>query len=96
MQGSDCIRELVRGARGRIKLMVGSGVRAANVQKLASAIGAVEFHASLRNTQPSLIKYQVTNVHLGDVGVDDYARSAVGSADVRMPREAMNSAALSR
>jgi copper homeostasis protein len=96
MQGSERIRELVRGARGRIKLMVGGGVRAENVQELASATGAVEFHAALRTTQPSPIKYQVPNVHLGASGVDDYARSVVGSADVRMLREAMNSAALSR
>ncbi len=75
--------------------MVGGGVRAESVQELVSATGAVEFHASLRTNQPSPIKYQAPNVHLGDAAVDDYARSVVGSADVRMLREAMNSATLS-
>jgi copper homeostasis protein len=95
MQGSRRIRELVHRAQGRIKLMVGGGVRAEKVEQLVPATGAVEFHASLRSTQPSPVQYKVTNVHLGDASVDDYARSVVSSADVRMLREAMNNATLS-
>jgi copper homeostasis protein CutC len=71
-------------------LMVGGGVRAENVQEIAHATGAVEFHAALRSTVPSPFKYQVQKVHLGDPGVDDYARSVVWKADVRMLRQAMD------
>jgi copper homeostasis protein len=90
MLGCRRIRELVRAAQGRIGLMAGGGVRAENVQEIAHATGAVEFHAALRSTIPSPVKYQVQNVHLGDPGVDDYARSVVWKADVRMLRQAMD------
>jgi copper homeostasis protein len=90
MLGCRRIRELVRAAQGRIGLMAGGGVRAENVQEIAHATGAVEFHAALRSTIPSPVKYQVQNVHLGDPGVDDYARSVVWKADVRTLRQAMD------
>jgi copper homeostasis protein CutC len=72
--------------------MAGGGVRAENVQEIAQATGAVEFHAALRSVIPPPVRYQVQKVHLCDPGVDDYARSVVSSADVRMLRRAMNAA----
>jgi copper homeostasis protein len=95
LEGSRCIRALVHRATGRIGLMVGGGVRAENVQEIAQATGAREFHASLRSTSPSPVIYRVEKVHLGDPGVDDYARTGVWPEDVRMLRKAMD-AALSR
>jgi copper homeostasis protein len=92
MLGRRRIGKLVRAAHGRIGLMAGGGVRAENVQEIAHATGAVEFHAALRSTIPSPVKYQVQKVHLGDPGVDDYARSVVWKADVRMLRQAMDAA----
>ena len=88
--GSDRIRKMVRAARGRIALMAGGGVRAENVQEIALATGAVEFHTALRNAQPSPVEYQAQRVHLGDAGIDDYARNGVTIADVRAMREAMD------
>jgi copper homeostasis protein len=90
--GSRRIRDMVRAARGRIGLMAGGGVRAENVQEIASATGAVEFHAGLRRTIPSRARYQAQKVSLGDPGVDDFARSVVLTADVRMLRQAMDEA----
>ncbi len=92
MLGCRRIRQMVQAAQGRIELMAGGGVRAENVQEVAQATGVVEFHAALRSTLPSLVKYQVQKVHLGDPGVDDYARSVVSSSDVRMLRQAMDAA----
>jgi copper homeostasis protein len=90
--GCRRIRDLVRAAQGRIGLMAGGGVRAENVQEIAWATGAAEFHAGLRRTIPSRARYQVQKVSLGDPGVDDYARSVVLTADVRMLRQAMDAA----
>jgi copper homeostasis protein len=88
--GSRRIRELVSAADGRIRLMAGGGVNAENVQEIARATGVLEFHASLRSTIPSPVRYQVQKFHLGDQGVDDYARRVVRHADVRMLRQAMD------
>jgi copper homeostasis protein len=92
MLGCPRIRKLVRAAQGRVALMAGGGVRAENVQELAQATGATEFHASLRTNIPSPVRYQVQKVHLGDAGVDDYSRSVVWNEDVRMLRQAMDAA----
>jgi copper homeostasis protein len=90
MRGTSTIRKLVLAARGKIRVMAGGGVRAENVQEIARATGAVEFHAALRSTIPSPIRHRVQDIHLGDPGIDDYARNVVWSADVRMLREAMD------
>ena len=90
LSGSSSIRSMVQAAEGRIAVMAGGGVRAENVQEIAQATGALEFHASLRSTYPSPVRYQVQKVHLGDPGIDDYARSVVWKEDVRMLRNAMD------
>jgi copper homeostasis protein len=92
LQGSSRLHTLVQVADGRVKLMAGGGVRADNVRALAQATGAVEFHAALRTSIASPVTYQVREIHMGDPSVDDYARSVVLSADVRMLRDAMDEA----
>jgi copper homeostasis protein len=88
--GRHRIRELVEAANGKIRVMVGGGVRKENVSEIAQASGADEFHAALRVVVPSPIKHQVRTVHVGSSGVDDYARGTVRSEDVRMLRQALN------
>jgi copper homeostasis protein len=92
MQGCSRLRKLVRAAHGKIGLTAGGGVRADNVEEIARATGAVEFHAALRSAVPSPVTYRVPEIHLGDPRFDDYARSVVWSADVRMLRKAMDTA----
>lgn len=90
MLGRERIRELVRAADGRIRIMVGGGVRAENVQEIIQSTGACEFHSAVRRTIPSPVEYQVQGLHLGDPEVDEYVRSVVRSEDVRMLRQAMD------
>ena len=92
MLGCKRIRDLVEAAEGRIGLMAGGGVRVENVQQIAQATGALEFHTALRNTISPPVRDELKKVCLGDRGVDDYARSVVSSADVRMLRQAMDAA----
>jgi copper homeostasis protein len=90
--GCRRIHDMVRAAQGRIGLMAGGGVRAENVQYIARATGAVEFHAGLRRPMPSRARYQVQKISLGEPGVDNYARSVVMQADVRTLRQAVDAA----
>jgi copper homeostasis protein len=92
MQGRHRICELVRASEGRIGIMAGGGIRAENVQEIVCATGVLEFHAALRSAVPSPMHYQRRRVHLGDPGVDDYARRVVRAADVRTLQETINAA----
>lgn len=87
--GRQQIGALVRAGFGRIKVMAGGGVRAANVQQIAQGSGVLEFHASLRRSSPSPVRRRIRTVHLGDPMFDDYARYRVYSEDVRLLRDAV-------
>ncbi len=90
MLGARCIRDMVIAGADRIKIMAGGGVRAANVQEISRATGAVEFHAALRSPVPSPVIYRDSKLHLGEAGRDEYARTAVLAKDVRQLREALD------
>lgn len=92
MQGRRQIRDMVLAADGRIGVMVGGGIRSANVQEIAQVTGAQEFHTALRRPVSSTIKYQKRKVHLGNSGNDDYTHSVVRASDVRAIRAELESA----
>lgn len=83
MLGRSRLRELVRASQGRIRLMVGGGVRAENLSAIAQMTRAPEYHAALRRSVASPVKHTPRLIHLGDPGVDDYARTEVRPEDVR-------------
>lgn len=95
IEGARRIRAMINAARDSIAVMAGGGIRAENVAELHRATGAVEFHSSVRRSLPSPIHYHAQGIHLGDVGVDDYARTGVTREDVRLLRDALVDAALS-
>ena len=88
--GSARIAGLVRAAEGKIGVMVCGNVRAENLQQIAQATGAREFHASLRTPVPSPVTYRNANLNLGEAGSDEYARSVVRAQDVQGMRQAMD------
>jgi copper homeostasis protein len=92
MLGRARIRAMVGQAAGRICVMAGGGVRAANVQEIMQATGGTEFHAALRTSLPSPMKFQGHKVHLGDAGADGYTRRGVRSGDVKLLRQRMEEA----
>lgn len=47
-EGAPLLAELVRRARGRIKIIAAAGINSANIAELAHATGCPEFHASAR------------------------------------------------
>lgn len=92
MQGCKQIRKLVEASAGRIAIMVGGGVRAENVGQIVQATKAAEYHASLRRSVPSSIRYQRSKIHLSSIGMDEYAHIVVRAADVRSLRQALEAA----
>ena len=55
--GIDLLKELVTTAAGRIEIMPGAGVHAANVVELLKATGAKSIHSSAKITVPSAMCY---------------------------------------
>ena len=53
LDGAALIGELVTRAAGRIRIMAGAGIDAANVAAIRRACGAVEYHASAKRLLPS-------------------------------------------
>jgi len=90
--GCARIANLVDKAKGRIGIMACGNVREENVQKIAQATSAREFHASLRKAFPSPVTYRNSALSLGEPGSDEYTRYAVTAQDVRNLRQAMDGA----
>ena len=93
--GSACIHRLVAIGGNSIKVMAGGGIRPGNLQHIAGLTGAREFHAALRSPVSSPVNYKNKNIHLGEPGRDEYARTTVSVEDVRRLRDAMNAAVAS-
>ena len=51
--GAGAIRDIVARAAGRIAIMAGAGIDAANISEIRARTGAREFHASARRSLPS-------------------------------------------
>lgn len=65
MAGAGTIAELIKQAAGRLVVMPGAGIHAANAAALAQATGAMEFHASAKTNRPSGMQW--TNASLPDM-----------------------------
>lgn len=65
MAGASTIEQLIVQAAGRIVVMPGARISAANVAVLAKASGATEFHASAKTSLPSGMQW--TNTSLADM-----------------------------
>ncbi len=82
-RGMSAITQMVEKARGRISIMPGGGVTAANIAELAAATGAVEFHASARTVLPSIVRFRKDEMAMGDVENGEYSRFTVYAESVR-------------
>jgi copper homeostasis protein len=90
--GASRLAGLVRAAGSRIGIMACGNVRPENVQEIAQATGAREFHAALRTPIASPVTYRNPGLSLGDPGSDEYTRNVVVAEDVRNLRRAMDGA----
>lgn len=88
--GAEQIARLVKIANGRIAVMVGSGIRAHNVQEIARATGAKEFHGSLRKRTTSPVTYRNHALSMGDQKDIEFTRYMLFEEDVRALRQAVD------
>jgi copper homeostasis protein len=68
MEGASTIARLVSQAKGRIKIMPGSGVNEYNIADLIRYSGATEIHSSARSRVESKMHYRNPNILLSGSG----------------------------
>ena len=62
-EGKEVLQQLVHQSHGRITIMPGSGLRAANILDIAQSTGATEFHTSARVAIDSKMDYKNPNMN---------------------------------
>ena len=89
--GSSMIARVVRRSAGRIGVMACGEICADNMQQVARATGASQFHAALRTAVPSPAIHRKAGLSMGESGMDEFTRYTVLVEDVRALREAIDS-----
>jgi len=89
-QGAERVKRLIDAAKGRIRIMVGGGIRQENIRKIAQRTKATEFHCSLRIRTHSPVTFQNHSLKLGSVANDEFARYVVLEENVRGLRETLD------
>ncbi len=89
-QGAERVTQLIRAAKGRIRIMVGGGIRQENIGKIALRTRATEFHCSLRIRTQSPVTFRNHSLKLGSVANDEFARYVVLEENVHGLRETLD------
>lgn len=89
-KGMTLLGQLNGRAAGRIIIMPGCGVNAANIARIARATGCGEFHFSGRSEVASAMRYRNPRVSMsGTEGSYEYGRQLTDPAKIRAAREAL-------
>lgn len=86
------IADLVALAKGRIAVMVGGGIREANVSQIIKGTGTREIHANVGFAIPSPMRHRNNKISLGAIKDREYQRMIVLPERVRRLVEAASSA----
>jgi copper homeostasis protein len=89
-QGAERVTHLIDAAKGRIRIMVGGGIRQENIRKIAMRTKVTEFHCSLRMRTHSPVTFRNHSLKLGSVANDEFARYVVLEENVRGLRDTLN------
>lgn len=81
--GRKRLQTMVQQAAKRTTIVVGGGVRPAQISRLMASTGATEFHSSMRRMMPSPMRYQAKKLNLGEPGMDEFSRNLVLADEVR-------------
>lgn len=90
--GAALLMQLVRQAEGRVTIMPGSGVCAANIARLYAQTGARAFHLSARRTVQSGMAFRRTGVPMGLPVMSEYERLVTDAQAVAAARRALAAA----
>lgn len=82
-QGAELLKQLVDAAQGRIVIMPGCGVNAHNAGRILDFTGAVEIHASARQSVESGMRYRYSGVNMGNSDNDEYAHKETSLTEVQ-------------
>lgn len=88
-EGLDTVARMVAAAGDRLSVMAGSGITPTTIATVAAATGAVEFHAALRTTFPSPVRYRKEEVTMGAIPDREYLRFALQEDRVHALRSAL-------
>jgi len=96
IRGAAKVGQLVKAARGRIKILGAGGIRHSNVREFVTATGVSEVHTSLRTR--TMTTQQPNNAAESILGghSDEMTRYVVREADVLQLRQVLDAAAASR
>ncbi len=84
LEGKDLLRRLVAQAAGRISVMAGAGVRAANVRQLVHETGVDEVHLSASAFAKSRMQWHNPHVAMGTLpAVDDDQLRVTDEREIR-------------
>ena len=83
LQGTDAIFDLVKSGRGRIQIMAGGGITAANVAHIVQRTGVKEIHVGLGTAVQSPMLVRNARVSLGKAPGREYHRAQVLEESVR-------------
>jgi copper homeostasis protein len=75
--GIATIASLVEAAKDRVTVMVGGGIREANVRRIIAATGAREIHANVGHSVASPMLYRNSKISLGAIKGREYQRVVV-------------------
>jgi len=88
-EGLDTVARMVTAAGDRLSIMAGSGINPKTLAIVAAATGATEFHAALRTSSSSPVRYRKEEVTMGDLPDREYLRFALQEDRVRALRSAL-------
>jgi copper homeostasis protein len=81
--GIPLLKELMEQAAGRIIIMPGCGVSSANAAAILQATGAIEIHASARQSVGSGMLFRHSGVSMGNPDSDEFARKETDVNEVK-------------
>lgn len=88
-EGLDTVARMVAAAGDRLSVMAGSGIGPKTIAGIAAATGVSEFHAALRTTFPSPVRYRKEEVMMGAIPDREYLRFSLHEDRVRALRAAL-------
>ncbi|MDN3700182.1 copper homeostasis protein CutC [Vibrio artabrorum] len=87
-QGIDVLAAMVKQADGRIDIMAGAGVNAANAKRIQSATQVPALHLSGKSTRPSLMENN-SKAQMGSDDIDDYQIPVTDTSKISAVRAAL-------
>ena len=88
-KGMEVLRILQKQAAGRIRIMAGSGINAANIPQIYAETGITHFHASCKRTEPGPMRFRWEGVPMGLPMASEFDRQYADPKAVRSAAEAV-------